>query len=136
MTEIAIIAHLSDNALAAVLPDGITTAQFAVLQHLTVRGPEQTISQIAGAMQVAPPTMSSTVRKLEDKGLVELVPDAGDRRIKWVRLTDAGRAMREAGIAATQPLFESWGSGFAPEHWDRLLALLRPVRETLDAMRD
>lgn len=134
-TEIAIIAHLADNAFAKVLPDGVTTAQFGVLNHLARLGASQTISEIAAAMQVAQPTMSSTVKKLADKGLVDLAPSEHDGRIRDVALTEAGRAMRKRCVAATAPLQALLSGGINETDWRRLLPPLRRLRQLLDENR-
>ena len=39
--------------------------------------------------------LSRLVQKLEREGLVAVAPDAGDKRLRTVRLTEAGRAERE-----------------------------------------
>ena len=75
MTEIGIIAHLADNFFAKFLPEGITVAQFGVLNHLLRLDRQETIGELASAMQVSQPTMSSTVRKLEDKDFIRLIYD-------------------------------------------------------------
>ncbi len=135
-TEIAIIAHLADNAFAKVLPDGLTTAQFGVLNHLTRLGAAQTITEIADAMQVAQPTMSSTIKKLVEKGLVELTPSDLDARIRKVTLTNSGRAMRKRGVAATAPLQALLLREIYPRDWLQLLPPLRRVRRVLDDNRE
>ena len=73
MTEIGIISHLADNIFAKHLPKGLTIAQFGVLNHLLRLNRQETIGELASAMQVSQPSMSSTVRKLEDKGLIKLL---------------------------------------------------------------
>lgn len=134
-TEIAIIAHLADNAFAKLLPDGVTTAQFGVLNHLARLGAAQTITGIAAAMQVAQPTMSSTVKKLVEKGLVDLWHSEADSRVREVALTAAGRAMRKRCVAATASLQSLLAREIEPEYWVRLLPELRRVRRLLDENR-
>lgn len=134
LTEIAIIAHLADTAFARRLPAGLTTAQFAVLNHLLRLGVRQTISELAGALQVSQPTMSSTVRRLEDKGLVTLVPDPDDRRIRRVSVTPAGIAVRTDSIRALDGSQEQLAA-LSQAEWRALLPLLRKLRISLDAAR-
>lgn len=134
-TEIAIIAHLADTAFGQLLPAGITTAQFGVLNHLTRLGASQTISEIASAMQVSQPTMSSTVRKLADKQLVELAPAPEDGRVRMVTITDSGRALRELCVAAAAPLQDLLAQEIPASGWHRLLPELRRIRMALDENR-
>lgn len=75
---------------------GLSAPQLSVLSVLVFGGP-QTMSALAAAEQVRPPTMSRTVDELERKGLAERVALPGDRRVNEVRVTKAGRALLEEG---------------------------------------
>jgi DNA-binding MarR family transcriptional regulator len=134
LTEIDIIAHLADTAFARRLPDGLTTAQFAVLNHLLRLGAQQTISELASALQVSQPTMSSTIRKLGEKGLVTLEPDPDDRRIRRAAVTAAGEALRQQSVRALDEAKSVFGV-LEPDEWQALLPLLHKLRVALDAAR-
>jgi DNA-binding MarR family transcriptional regulator len=73
---------------------GVTGAQLSVLSVLAYGGP-QTLSALAAAEQVKPPTMSQLVSALEGLGLVSRKPL--DRRSIEVSVTRKGRALLEAG---------------------------------------
>lgn len=73
---------------------GISGAQLSVLSVLVFAGP-QTLSALAQAEQVKPPTMSQLVSALEAQGLVARRPL--DRRSSEVSVTDKGRKLMEAG---------------------------------------
>jgi DNA-binding MarR family transcriptional regulator len=75
---------------------GLSAPQLSALSVLVFGGP-QTMSALAAAEQVRPPTMSRTVDELERKGLAERVALPGDRRVNEVRVTKAGRALLEEG---------------------------------------
>jgi DNA-binding MarR family transcriptional regulator len=75
---------------------GLSAPQLSALSVLVFGGP-QTMSALAAAEQVRPPTMSRTVDELERKGLAERVALPGDRRVNEVRVTKAGRAILEEG---------------------------------------
>jgi DNA-binding MarR family transcriptional regulator len=134
MTEISIIAHLADTAFARRLPDGLTTAQFAVLNHLLRLEAEQTIGDLARALQVSQPTMSSTVRRLEEKGLISLVPDSDDRRIRRVSVSRSGAAVRNKAVQALDASKKDLAV-LSQEEWKQLLPLLNRLRIALDAAR-
>nr|WP_321509840.1 helix-turn-helix domain-containing protein [uncultured Hyphomonas sp.] len=134
MTEISIIAHLADTAFARRLPDGLTTAQFAVLNHLLRLEAEQTIGELARALQVSQPTMSSTVRRLEEKGLISLVPDSDDRRIRRVSVSRSGAAVRNKAVQALDASKKDLAV-LSQEEWKQLLPLLNRLRIALDAAR-
>jgi DNA-binding MarR family transcriptional regulator len=134
MTEISIIAHLADNAFARRLPDGLTTAQFAVLNHLLRLEAQQTIGELARALQVSQPTMSSTVKRLEEKGLVMLVPDPDDRRIRRVSVSPAGTKARNQAVKALDAT-KSELAVLSQKEWTQLLPLLSRLRVALDSAR-
>lgn len=134
MTEISIIAHLADTAFARRLPDGLTTAQFSVLNHLLRLEAKQTIGELARALQVSQPTMSSTVRRLEEKSLVTLEPDQDDRRIRCVTVTPEGAAARKQSVEALEASRTEL-SALSPEEWTQLLPLLNKLRVVLDSAR-
>ena len=134
MTEISIIAHLADTAFARRLPDGLTTAQFAVLNHLLRLEAEQTIGELARALQVSQPTMSSTVRRLEEKGLISLVPDEDDRRIRRVSVSHAGTALRNKAVQGLDASRDTL-TALNEKEWEQLLPLLNKLRIALDAAR-
>jgi DNA-binding MarR family transcriptional regulator len=135
--EIAIIDQLASAAFAEVLPRGITRAQFVVLNHLWHRArPSQSPAQIAAAIQVTRSTISSTLGRLAARGLIAIAPDPSDGRGKQVQLTESGRAMRETCIAAVAPMLPIAASAFDSTELDQALALLKRLRERLDAARD
>jgi DNA-binding MarR family transcriptional regulator len=57
---------------------------------------------VARQMTCDPSTVTGMVDRLENTGYVERRPDAGDRRIKMVALTDDGRVARKQIMAKLQ----------------------------------
>ncbi|MGP1283370.1 MAG: MarR family winged helix-turn-helix transcriptional regulator [Parasphingopyxis sp.] len=135
MTEIGIIAQLAGTLFESVLPDGMTRAQYGVLNHLLRLETEETIGELASAFQVRQPTMSSTVRKLEDKGLVALKSDPEDRRIRRVAITKAGKAARQAGLEALGPLYAELMTLVPEKELKAILPTLTRLRIILDERR-
>lgn len=136
MTEIGIINQLAQNMFQARMPDDMTVAQFTVLNHLLRLDVQQTISELASAIQVTQPTMSSTVRKLEDKGLVTLEHDPDDRRTRRVRPTPAGIAMRKTATDQLAPMIEQVRADMPLTVWQKILPELSRIRKYLDEARD
>lgn len=135
--EIAIIDQLASTVFERALPDGMTRAQFTVLNHFVrLRHAERSPAQLADAFQVTRPTMTSTLARMERAGLIAIRPDPVDGRAKLVSLTAAGRAAREAGIAAIAPLLPLLDGAIAQDDIARILPPLRAVRIALDALRD
>jgi DNA-binding MarR family transcriptional regulator len=135
-TEIGIIDQLAGHAFELALPGAITRAQFTVLHHLVRRGAAgQSPAQLADAIQVRRSTMTSTLGRLSRARLVDVRPDPHDGRGKLVVLTPAGRAMRDACIAAVGPLLPLAGRALDPAEIEQLLESLRRLRIVLDAAR-
>jgi len=135
--EIGIIQQLSSAAFAAVLPAGMTIAQFSVLNHFVRLGHEESSpAQLASAFQVTRPTMTSTLARMEKAGLVKISPDPKDGRGKLVSLTAAGEKMRaDCLIRLSGPIADAY-SVLSKETLAELLPLLKDVREKLDRLRD
>lgn len=135
LTEISIIAHLADNIFASILPDGLTTAQFGVLNHLLRLNRQETISELANAMQVSQPTMSSTVKKLEKKGYTQRLADPKDARSKRVYVTNQGRRIRNESVAKIEILRQTMPADFNLISWTALLPHLTEIRLMFDRLR-
>lgn len=135
-TEVGIIEHLARTAAERVMPDGLSMAGFAVLNHLARMGPTQAPAQIASAMQVTKGAMTGTLKRLEAEGLVQIVPDPNDGRGKAVTVTAFGLETRDAAIAALGPLFADLFRAVDPRAVEAILPVLRHIRARLDAARD
>ena len=83
---------------------------------LLVLGERKQCSQaeLAAALDVEPPTVSSMVTKLEAAGTLSRTPSSADRRQAVVRLTPAGRRLlpklRQANIALAEEATASLGA--------------------------
>jgi DNA-binding MarR family transcriptional regulator len=82
---------------------GPPLTQLTVLGHLDRRGPLST-NDLAAAEQVRPQSMTSTVRLLEESGLVRRRPHPTDRRAVLIELTEKGIKTMN-GVFATR---EDW----------------------------
>jgi DNA-binding MarR family transcriptional regulator len=67
----------------------LTPTMRATLGTISRDGP-LTLGELAAIEQVAPPTVTKVVGKLEDQGLVARTVDADDRRVYRVALSDGG----------------------------------------------
>lgn len=137
MTEIAIIGHLADTALAKTLPPELSVAGFGVLNHfvrLNVEG--QSPARLARAFQVTKGAMTYTLQKLEELGYVTIEPDPADARAKIVRLTKRGRRARDAAAARVTPGMLALLEAVGADEFARVLPFLVKLRQILDAARD
>jgi len=136
LNEIGICAQLSANAFERVMPEGMTLAQFVVLNHFVRLGGEKRAGDLARAFQVTKSTMSSTLARLEAKGLVRRAADGSDARAARVSITPAGVKMRGRCLAALGPLLDALRARLGDALFAGLLPDLRRLRADLDAARD
>ena len=73
---------------------GVTPARLSALSVLVFGGP-RSITRLAEAERVAPPTMTRVVDALERDGLVVRASDQRDRRVVRVRASAKGRRVME-----------------------------------------
>ena len=135
-TEIGIIDQLANNQLERVLPKGLSTAQFGVLNHFSRLGGERTLVELAKLFQVSKPAMTKLVQKLAAQGLLAVSEHPTDARSKQVRLTPAGKRAREACIVALQPVLATFEAAFPSVRLEKLMPLLSEMRIWLDTQRD
>jgi DNA-binding MarR family transcriptional regulator len=133
--EVGIIAQLAERLFESVMPAGMTLAQFSVLNHFVRLGGERTPAALASAFQVTRATMTSTLQRLEAKGLVAVAPDPSDGRSKRVSITDAGRGIRLKCIEGLQPEMARLGTVIDLQSIEALLPELAGVRRALDTDR-
>ena len=133
--EIGIISQLSGHAFEKAMPEGMTLAQFSVLNHMCRLGDGWTPHRIARAMQVTKGAMTGTLKHLEGKGLVVITPDPIDGRAKRVNITDEGRAMRHACIRRMAPMLQDLLKDFTVAEIAGALPVLSAVRAWLDERR-
>jgi DNA-binding MarR family transcriptional regulator len=108
----------------------LSGASRAVLQHLTLTGP-LTVGELAQHLDRAQSVVSDIVAGLEEKGLLERMPDPADRRRRLVWLAPDGLRLleRDRDILSVE-LLESAVGAMAPD--DRA-ALLKSVEALLRA---
>lgn len=74
-----------------------------------------TLKELEGLFHVSQPTVVGLSARLEAKGFVTRCPDPCDRRVKHVRLTEAGRAMCLASLEDIHALEEKLTAPLTPE---------------------
>lgn len=131
--QIGIIDQLASTLFARSLPKGMTIAQFGVLNHFVRLGiEEKSPADLARAFQVTRGTMTSTLGRLHRAGLIEMHPDASDGRGKLVRLTEAGRDMRQRCVATIMPLVPVLDGLLEPDEVRQIMPLLSRLLGKLD----
>lgn len=105
------------EALAAIINSPWPSAQVDIAKRLRIEGP----------------TMTRMLDTLEADGLVERLPDPGDRRTKQLRLTPQGEAVLEEIFAIADELRERLLDGLSDQTIDELNGILATLSGRLDA---
>lgn len=93
--------HFISGGEQVLEPFGITFAQFELLTLLSyARRGYLPMHSLATRLQVPPPSLTHTVRKLEHEGLLERAQDPQDKRSYLVSLTDQGTVLLSTATQA------------------------------------
>ncbi len=117
------VTQLYDRHLAA---SGLRTGQYGILAKLRRLGP-MTINELAAELIIDRTTLGRNIRPLERDGLIAVTPGRTDRRVKELRLTEAGEARFQETRQAWVDAQRSFETGFGPERSAELRGLLRAL---------
>jgi DNA-binding MarR family transcriptional regulator len=101
--ELFMADQLARARIGKALPRGMQLSHFAVLNHLARTADERTPAQLARAFHVTRGAMTNTLNRLEWAGHVHIRPDWDDARRKFVAISPAGRAARDAAVPRRWP---------------------------------
>ena len=132
--EIGMIDQLATTRIERLLPDGLTSPQFSVLNHLA-HGREESPASLAQAFQVTKGAITNTLQRLESRGLVMVAPDPSDGRRKRVTITAEGLSAYDNSLGALRPMMESLREAFTVSEFAETLPFLTALRTWLDKTR-
>jgi len=121
-------------AIAALAPLGIHPGHKLLLLELESAGP-RTQAQLSAASGYEPPTITMSLRQLEDAGLVVRQPSLADGRATIVELTDKGRALMPKLKAAWRQVAQQTVAGLMSTSLDELSGVLADLAGSLSATR-
>ncbi|MDO5706092.1 MAG: helix-turn-helix domain-containing protein [Paracoccus sp. (in: a-proteobacteria)] len=124
--------QLSRVLISRVLPRGMQISHFSVLNLLAHVNEERTPAELAEAFHVTRGAISNTLARLEWAGHVHVRPDWDDARRKFVSISPAGRAARDAALAAFMPLIADIVRDIGPDRVRAALPVLRELRQRLE----
>ncbi|SPH23568.1 hypothetical protein DEA8626_02631 [Defluviimonas aquaemixtae] len=130
-SEVFMADQLARNLVSRALPKGMELSHFSVLNHLANANEERTPAQLADAFHVTRGAMTNTLSKLEWAGHVHIRPDWDDARRKFVSISPAGRAARDAALSSIAPLIGDVVKSIGPDRVRAALPILRELRARL-----
>ncbi len=105
----------------------ITIAEAHMIANIAKQKGRATVSQIAVDRQLAVPTVTIAVKKMEQKGYVTKVPSADDGRRAYIRLTSLGERIDKAHTALHQRMVRNISKQFQPSEKAVLLSTIRKL---------
>ena len=119
---------------------GLSECAYWVMYEIEVSSGSASLRGMAEAFSLSKQTLSSAVKSLEAKGLIDLSFEEGSRKNKVASFTEAGRAFSRSRIApACAAVSRGFGS-LVPVAGPRLVALVsryaRAIRRELDALKE
>lgn len=126
--ELFMADQLARGRISRALPKGMELSHFSVLNHLAGLNDERTPAQLARAFHVTRGAMTNTLARLEAAGHVHIRPDWDDARQKFVAISPAGRAARDAAVAAVAPLIGDVVQALGMDKVRAVLPVLREIR--------
>lgn len=127
-SEMFMADQLARDRISRALPKGMKLSHFAVLNHLAHLNDERSPAQLAEVFHVTRGAMTNTLARLEWAGHVHIRPDWDDARRKFVSISPAGRAARDAALAAITPVVGEVVRAVGVERVRAVLPVLREIR--------
>jgi len=112
---------------------GLTSARWQVLGALAMAPVPLPVAHIDRNMGLSRQNVQRLVDELAARDIVRFEANPHHRRAKLVVMTERGRALYEAASARQGPWAEALGAGSAETEIAAALAVLRRLRQRLDA---
>ena len=87
--------------------------------------------ELASETHLRAPTVSVILRRMAEEGMVEIRPSETDMRVKYVYLTDVGRATDRESIEKIKQVDALGLRGFTADENETLMRLLCKIRSNL-----
>ena len=136
LTEVHMLHQLSSAGFNKAQDHELHMSHFSILNRLLRFGDGQTPQALARDMNVTRATMTNSLARLSQAGLIEITENPDDKRSKLVYLKRAGHSARDAAIGRIAPLMTEYAEQMKTGELKRLLTLLRSLHEAMDPTFD
>ena len=103
-----------------------------MLNHLARSNEERSPAQLARLFHVTRGAMTNTLNRLEIAGHVHIRPDWDDARRKFVAISPAGRAARDAALQSIAPILSRTVQEVGADRVRAALPVIREMRIELE----
>ena len=136
MQQIKMLSHLYGMLISSMMRDAqLSSPRWRLLLHLHVAEHTGVTSlsptELSRLQLVTKNTISSLLRSLEDKGLIERTLDTNDRRQFQIHLTSAGRDLVRRATPEHMAYLNQLTSGLSSDEITQLQALLHKLHRSL-----
>ena len=121
--------HAMTSALASV---ELTAAQGHIMGYIFHRADAPCARDIEDAFQLSHPTVSGILSRLEQKGFIEMRPDAQDRRCKRIYALEKGSQLHETMHRTIRENEEKMVQNFSEEEKELFRSLLLKAIDNFD----
>ena len=112
---------------------GLTSARWQILGAIALSPVPLPVAHIARNMGLTRQSVQKLVNELETDGMVQFVPNPHHQRARLVVFTEHGHAAYEAARQRQRPWAQALADGLAANEIEAAAALLRTVRQRLEA---
>ena len=119
------LGHFYDTVLA---PTGLSLCQYGILSALNRRGPSlPSVQELAEEQVLDRSTLGQNLRPLERDGLISLLTDPRDRRVRLIGLTKQGLAKFKEANRYWQTAQERFEAVFGEDEAEKLRTVLLSI---------
>lgn len=111
---------------------GLTSARWQVLGAVAKSGASPSLSEVARAMGLSRQAVRRITQDMARDGLLNIYPHPANRRVRLIKLTEAGRAAHAGADARQRPWGERLAAGLAKAELCGAQKLLQELRARLD----
>lgn len=105
-----------------------------LILHALIQKDNVTQLDIVKSTRLKPPTVSITLKKMENEGLVTRTPDPYDLRAVRVTITDKGREMYMISVRSVFDMEEKIMKDISPAEIDSFMKVLGKIKNNLEAI--
>lgn len=132
---VGILSQLFQTRVQRVLSStDLTYSQLTVLSHLSRNG-QQTVSEIADAVEINQPGATKIIQRLGDRGLVSTEPDDNDARRRLTSVTPDGFVVLGEAFEALGHDFGAWTEDWSDSEVASFTELAERLAGWLDTNR-
>ena len=134
----ALLARLTKLVRSQAFGDSETTGALAALTLMfQEQNPEDVapvrMTDVSRRMMISKPAATQVVNRMVDRGLMERLSDENDRRVVYIRATEAGRTFYEEKMDRNLTLVDHVVDRMGEEEAKTLAALLNCFFDAIDA---